>query len=30
MKIGIMTKKDFDYNTAFCDTTAGFAYYGIG
>jgi len=30
MKIGVVTKRDFDFNTAFCDSNAGFAFYGIG
>lgn len=29
LKIGVSTKKDFDYNSAFCDHPFGFAYYGI-
>lgn len=30
LKIGITTKRDFNYNTAFCDYEFGFAYYGLG
>lgn len=28
LKIGVTTNKDFDYNSAFCDHSFGFAYYG--
>lgn len=30
LKIGITTKKDFNYNSAFCDFDYGYAYYGLG
>ena len=30
LKIGISTKLDFNYNTAFCDYDFGYAFYGIG
>lgn len=30
LKIGVSTKKDFNYNTAFCDSDHGFAFYGLG
>lgn len=30
LKIGVATKKDFNYNSAFCDFEYGFAYYGLG
>ena len=30
LKIGISTKKNFNYNTAFCDYEFGYAYYGLG
>ena len=30
LKIGVTTKKDFNYNSAFCDYEFGFAYYGLG
>eukprot|EP01016_Furgasonia_blochmanni_P019859 TRINITY_DN2212_c0_g1_i2.p1 TRINITY_DN2212_c0_g1~~TRINITY_DN2212_c0_g1_i2.p1 ORF type:complete len:426 (+),score=62.76 TRINITY_DN2212_c0_g1_i2:154-1431(+) len=30
LKIGVATKKDFNYNSAFCDYEFGFAYYGLG
>jgi E3 ubiquitin-protein ligase NRDP1 len=30
LKIGITTKGDFKYDTAFCDFEYGFAYYGLG
>jgi len=29
LKIGITTKKDFNYNFAFCDYEYGYAYYGL-
>jgi E3 ubiquitin-protein ligase NRDP1 len=28
LKIGVTSNKDFDYNSAFCDHSFGFAYYG--
>jgi hypothetical protein len=28
LKIGVSTNKDFDINSAFCDHSFGFAYYG--
>lgn len=30
LKVGIVTKKDFNYNTASCDFEYGYAYYGLG
>lgn len=30
LKIGISVKKDFNYNSAFCDFEYGYAYYGLG
>jgi len=30
LKIGVSTKRDFNYNTAFCDFEYGWAYYGLG
>ena len=30
LKIGITTRRDFNYNTAFCDYEFGYAYYGLG
>ena len=30
LKIGVACKKDFNYNSAFCDYEFGYAYYGIG
>jgi len=30
LKIGVSMRKDFNYNTAFCDYEFGFAYYGLG
>ena len=30
LKIGVSTKLDFNYNSAFCDFEFGFAYYGLG
>ena len=30
LKIGVATKRDFNYNTAFCDFEYGWAYYGLG
>ena len=30
LKIGVSTKKEFNYNSAFCDYEFGFAYYGLG
>jgi len=29
LKIGVATRRDFNYNTAFCDYDFGFAYYGL-
>ena len=28
--LGVSTKLDFNYNSAFCDFEFGFAYYGLG
>lgn len=30
LKIGIATKRDMNYNSAFCDSDYGYAYYGLG
>ena len=30
LKIGVATKRDFNYNSAFCDYEFGYAYYGLG
>ena len=30
LKIGVSSKRDFNYNTAFCDFEYGWAYYGLG
>jgi len=30
LKIGVVTKRDFNYNSAFCDYEFGFSYYGLG
>lgn len=30
LKIGVTTKKNFNYNSAFCDYDHGFGYYGLG
>ncbi|EGR29925.1 spry domain protein [Ichthyophthirius multifiliis] len=30
LKIGVSIKKDFNYNSAFCDFEYGFAFYGLG
>jgi len=30
LKIGVSTKRDFNYDTAYCDYEYGFAYYGLG
>ena len=30
LKIGLTTKKDFNYNSAFCDFEYGYAFYGLG
>lgn len=30
LKIGISTKADFNFNTAFCDFEYGYAFYGLG
>jgi hypothetical protein len=30
LKIGISTKGDFNFNTAFCDFEYGYAFYGLG
>lgn len=30
LKIGVSTKKNFNYNSAFCDYDHGFGYYGLG
>ncbi|KAL4430530.1 hypothetical protein ABPG74_005455 [Tetrahymena malaccensis] len=30
LKIGVSSKKDFNYNSAFCDFDYGWAYYGLG
>jgi hypothetical protein len=30
LKIGVATKKEFNYNSAFCDYDYGFAFYGLG
>lgn len=30
LKIGVALRKDFNYNTAFCDYEFGYAYYGLG
>lgn len=30
LKIGVAMRKEFNYNTAFCDYEFGFAYYGLG
>lgn len=30
LKIGISTKPDFNYNSAFCDYEYGYSFYGLG
>lgn len=30
LKIGISTKRDFNFNSAFCDYEHGYGYYGLG
>eukprot|EP01015_Nassula_variabilis_P002947 TRINITY_DN1178_c0_g1_i2.p1 TRINITY_DN1178_c0_g1~~TRINITY_DN1178_c0_g1_i2.p1 ORF type:complete len:376 (-),score=41.51 TRINITY_DN1178_c0_g1_i2:115-1242(-) len=30
LKIGVTTRRDFNFNSAFCDYEHGFAYYGLG
>lgn len=30
LKIGISTKIDFNYNSAFCDFEYGYCFYGLG
>lgn len=30
LKIGVTTTIDFVFDSAFCDTNSGFAYYGLG
>lgn len=30
LKIGVSTKLDFNYNSAFCDFDYGYSFYGLG
>ncbi len=30
IKIGVATSMDFNFDSAFCDTAIGYAYYGLG
>jgi len=30
LKIGVSAKKEFNYNSAFCDYEHGFSFYGLG